>query len=114
PAVEKNGVKLVSGAGYNSGFIAGRERYNYKAHIPKGMAEKRNRIAAIAKKHGIDIITAALHFVLAADAFAAIIPGSSTTKQVSDNVNAYNTKVPVAFWQELKDEKLIYEKAQTP
>lgn len=114
PAVKKNGVKLVSGAGYNSGYIAGRERYNYKENIPKGMAEKRARIAAIAKKHGIDSITAAMHFVLAADAFVAIIPGSSTTAQVRDNVNAYQTKVPIAFWRELKDEKLIYEKAQTP
>ncbi len=40
PAVKKAGVKLVSGAGYNSGYIAGRERYNYKEIIPKGMHEK--------------------------------------------------------------------------
>ena len=114
PAVRKHGVKLVSGAGYNSGYIAGRERYNYKSEIPKGMAEKRSKIAAIAKKHETDLITAAMHFVLAADEFAAIIPGSSKIEQVQDNVKAFTTKIPSAFWKELKDEKLIYEKAQTP
>lgn len=114
PAVKKNGVQLVSGAAYNSGFIAGRDRYNYKEHIPKGMTEKRDRIAAIAKEHGTDIITAALHFVLAADEFVSIIPGASTTKQVADNVKSWKSEVPNDFWKVLKSEKLIYEKAQTP
>ncbi|SRX54848.1 aldo/keto reductase [Aequorivita sp. CIP111184] len=114
PAARKNGVKLVSGAGYNSGFIAGRDRYNYKQHIPKGMKEKRDRIAAIAKDHGIDIITAALHFVLAADEFASIIPGASKIEQVADNVKAWKTDIPNDFWKELKAEGLIYDKAQTP
>lgn len=109
PAVRKNGVKLVSGAGYNSGFIAGRDRFNYKKEIPKGMKEKRNQISKIAKKHGIDIITAALHFVLAAEEFVSIIPGASSTNQVEDNVKSLHTKVPQAFWEELKSEGLIYE-----
>ena len=113
PAVKKNGVKLVSGAGYNSGFIAGRNRYNYKEQIPKGMEDKRNRIAAIAKDHGTDIITAAMHFVLASDEFVAIIPGMSKTEQVVGNMEAWKRKIPEDFWKELKEEGLIYEKAQT-
>ncbi|MFC6101157.1 aldo/keto reductase [Olivibacter domesticus] len=114
PAVRKAGVQLVSGAGYNSGFISGRKRYNYKDVIPKGFEEKRDRISLIARKHGIDIITAALHFVLAADEFVSIIPGASRPQQVELNVNALNRTVPAAFWQELKTEGLIYENAQVP
>lgn len=114
PAVRKAGVQLVSGAGYNSGFIAGRDRYNYKEIIPKGYAEKRNRIAAIAQKHGIDIIAAALHFVLAADEFVSIVPGASSPKQVESNVRALQTDVPRAFWKELKTEGLLYAQVQVP
>ncbi|KXH84328.1 aldo/keto reductase [Chryseobacterium kwangjuense] len=114
PAVKKAGVKLVSGAGYNSGYIAGRERYNYKDIIPKGMAEKRARIGEIAKKYNTDPVHAALHFVLAADEFAAIIPGASRPEQVQDNVNALHAEIPANFWNELKYEGLIYEKAQIP
>jgi len=114
PAVKKAGVQLVSGAGYNSGFIAGRKRYNYKDVIPKGFEEKRARIESIAQKHGIDIITAALHFVLAADEFVTIIPGASKPEQVISNVEALNTEVPLAFWQELKAKGLLYENAQVP
>ncbi|MDN3725098.1 aldo/keto reductase [Aequorivita sp. SDUM287046] len=112
PAVRKHGVKLVSGAGYNSGFIAGRERYNYKPHIPKGMEKKRDKIAKIAKSHGTDIIAAAIHFVLATKEFAAIIPGASKPEQVADNVRAWKSEIPKAFWKELKKEGLIYEKAE--
>lgn len=54
PAVRKHGVKLVSGEGYNSGYIARRERYNYNSEILKGMAEKRAKIAAIVKKYYTD------------------------------------------------------------
>lgn len=114
PAVKKSGVKLVSGAGYNSGYIAGRERYNYKDVIPKGMDEKRARMTSIAEKYNISLIDAALHFVLAADEFASIIPGASQPEQVRDNMNALQTNIPAEFWKELKNEGLIYEKAQVP
>lgn len=114
PAVKKSGVKLVSGAGYNSGFIAGRDRYNYKDVIPKGMIEKRDKITAIAQKYNTDILTAALHFVLAADEFIAIIPGASSAEQVQSNVRSWKSEIPSDFWKELKSTGLIYEKAQTP
>ncbi|QBA21089.1 aldo/keto reductase [Chryseobacterium indologenes] len=114
PAVKKAGVKLVSGAGYNSGYIAGRERYNYKDVIPKGIHENRARMTSIAEKYNISLIDAALHFVLAADEFASIIPGASQPEQVKDNMNALQTNVPSEFWKELKNEGLIYEKAQVP
>ncbi|WFB68523.1 aldo/keto reductase [Chryseobacterium sp. WX] len=114
PTVKNVGVKLVSGAGYNSGYIAGRERYNYKDVIPKGMYEKRKKMSSLAEKYNISLIDAALHFVLAADEFASIIPGASRPEQVKDNLQALNTTIPSEFWKELKNEGLIYEKAQIP
>lgn len=114
PAVKKAGVQLVSGAGFNSGFITGRHRYNYKENIPKGLTPKRDRIAQIAKDHGTDIVAAALQFILASQSFASVIPGASHPSQVADNVRAVNEKIPVAFWQQLKGEGLIYAEAEVP
>lgn len=114
PAVKKAGIKLVSGAGYNSGYIAGRERYNYKDVIPKGMEEKRKKIVETAEKYNVDIVHAALQFVLAADEFVSIIPGASTSSQVVDNVNGWKTQIPQEFWLDLKKQGIIYEKAQIP
>lgn len=114
PVVKKAGIKLVSGAGYNSGFINGRNRYNYKEVIPKGMTEKRDKIAAIASKYNIDIVDAALQFVLAADEFVSIIPGASKPDQVSDNISAWKKEIPQEFWREIQEQGLVYEKAQLP
>ncbi|AZB32885.1 aldo/keto reductase [Chryseobacterium bernardetii] len=114
PAVRKAGVQLVSGAGYNSGYVTGRERYNYKDVIPKGMEQKRARMMAIAEKYNINIVDAALHFVLAAEEFVSIIPGASKPEQVQNNVQALHAQIPIGFWQELKAEGLIYEKAEVP
>ncbi|MCX8523108.1 aldo/keto reductase [Chryseobacterium formosus] len=114
PAAKKAGVKLVSGAGYNSGYLAGRERYNYKDVIPKGMQEKRKKILETAKKYNVDILHAALQFVLAADEFVSIIPGASTSSQVTDNVKGWKTEIPREFWTNLIEQGIIYEKAQIP
>ena len=114
PAVKKAGVKLVSGAGYNSGFVTGRDRYNYKDVIPKGMIEKRDRINEIAQDYGISIIDAALHFILSANEFVSIIPGVGNSKQVLSNIESFNTQIPKDFWYELKSEGLIYKNAETP
>lgn len=114
PAVKKAGVQLVSGAGFNSGFIAGRERFNYKDVIPKGMEEKRKTLEEVAKKYEITSLDAAIHFVLAADEFSAIIPGASKPEQVELNVQSLKKKIPTDFWKELKEKGIIYEKAQTP
>ncbi|CAH0263375.1 Pyridoxal 4-dehydrogenase [Chryseobacterium sp. Bi04] len=114
PAVRKSGVKLVSGTGYNSGYIAGRKRYNYKDLIPKGMNEKRDRMETIASQYNISLIDAALHFVLACDEFSSIIPGASKPEQVKDNVEALHAHIPFDFWQELKAEGLIYKEVQIP
>lgn len=114
PAVKKAGVKLVSGAGYNSGYIAGRERYNYKDLIPSGMAEKRLKIQKAADKYNVDVIHAALQFVLAAEEFAAIIPGASQPSQVIDNVKGWKSDIPAEFWSDLRKEGIIYEKAKLP
>lgn len=114
PAVRKAGIKLVSGAGYNSGFVNGRNRYNYKDVIPKGMKEKRAAMEKIAQRHGTTLTHAALQFVLAADEFVSIIPGASAPAQVKDNVEGWKAEIPSEFWKELKEKGLIYEKAQIP
>lgn len=114
PVVKRAGVKLVSGAAFNSGFITGRHRYNYKDQVPKGLTHKRDRIAKVAKDHGTDIVAAALQFVLASQSFSSVIPGASHPSQVADNVRAVNAVIPKAFWDQLKGEGLIYAKAEVP
>ncbi len=114
PKVKKNGVKLACGAGFNSGYLAGRKRFNYKEDIPLGMDEKFKTLKDTCKKYGTDPLTAAIHFVLAADEFAAIIPGAGTADQVKENVKSLSADISPEFWKELREKGIIYEEAQTP
>ncbi|WP_210150187.1 aldo/keto reductase [Chryseobacterium scophthalmum] len=114
PAVKKAGVKLVSGAGFNSGYLAGRERYNYKNQIPKSIAEKYEKLKNIAEKYQVNLIDASIQFVLAAEEFASIIPGASKPEQAIQNAKATQINIPAEFWTDLKSESIIYEKVAIP
>lgn len=114
PAVKKAGVKLVSGAGFNSGYLAGRERYNYKNQIPKTIAEKYEKLKNTAEKYQVNLIDASIQFVLAAEEFASIIPGASKPEQVIQNAKAPQINIPAEFWVDLKSESIIYEKVAIP
>ena len=114
PKCEQRGASIVVGAPFNSGFLAGKERFNYRPRVPQDIQQKGARIAALAKEHGTDLRTAALQFCAAPKAVCSVIPGASTAEQVNENVKSMSAKIPPEFWAALKREKLIAESAPTP
>jgi D-threo-aldose 1-dehydrogenase len=114
PKCEERGVSIVVGAPYNSGYLAGKNRYNYKSGVPDEIKKKGDRIGAIAKEHGTDLRTAALQFCNAPSVVSAVIPGASCGAQVIENALSIAMKIPSDFWQTLKRDKLIAESAATP
>lgn len=114
PACEERDVPIVSGAPLNSGFLAGKERYNYSNDIPAEYIEKRKQLNVIAKGHQVDLRTAALQFCAAPSIVTAVIPGASRPEQAAANAVSMKTPVPQDFWKELKSEKLIAANAPEP
>ncbi len=114
PACEKSDVSLVIGAALNAGFLAGKERYNYGKTVPEGYLQKRDKMNAIAKRHKVDLRTAALQFSAAPSVVTAVIPGVSNAKQSAENAASMKTAIPNDFWKELKKEKLIAANAPEP
>jgi D-threo-aldose 1-dehydrogenase len=114
PKCEERGVSIVVGAPYNSGYLAGKNRYNYKSGVPDEIKKKGDRIGAIAKEYGTDLRTAALQFCNAPSVVSAVIPGASCGAQVIENALSIAMKIPSDFWQTLKRDKLIAESAATP
>jgi D-threo-aldose 1-dehydrogenase len=113
PEVRKRNLSLVMGSNLNAGFLSGSERYNYDPEkpIPAEFIAKRNKLRAITSAHQVDLRTAALQFAIFPDVAAAVIPGARTPKQVTENVASMKTQIPDAFWQELKQQKIIAENA---
>jgi D-threo-aldose 1-dehydrogenase len=114
PELEQRGVSIVVGAPYEAGFLSGKNRYDYGDSVPEDKAKQRDRMAALAKEHNVDLRTAALQFAAAPKAVAAVIPGARSPEQVRANAASMTAKIPGAFWQALQRDKLIAESAPIP
>jgi len=117
PAVREKNVSLVIGSALNAGFISGSSRYNYgpKNHeITAEQLEKRARIRAVAGRHGVDPRTAALQFSAAPDVAVALVVGASNARQIYEDYNSMQAKIPAAFWREMKERGLIEPEAAVP
>jgi D-threo-aldose 1-dehydrogenase len=114
PEVRKNNVSLVMGTNLNAGFLSGSNRYNYGGGvIPPEYLKKREELRAVAKAHQVDLRTAALQFASFPDVAAAIIPGVKSPNQIREDYESMHVKIPAAFWEELKNKKLIEPNAPT-
>jgi D-threo-aldose 1-dehydrogenase len=65
------------------------------------------RIEAIAARHGVPLQAAALQFPLGHPAVAAVVPGAVSAREVEHNFALMRHAIPAAFWDELKDQKLL-------
>lgn len=113
PLCAERGVHVVVGGPYNSGLLAGGRTFEYK-EAPREMVDKRDRIAEICARHGVDIRAAALQFCAAHPVVAAIIPGAKHARKVQENARLMTAPVPAAVWQELRQARLLPENAPTP
>lgn len=113
PNAAKMNAKIIVGGPYSSGVLAGGTHFEYQKASPEIIA-KVNSIKAIANRYNISIKAAALQFVLANPAVAAVIPGASRPDRITEDVAAMNEVIPVAFWQEMREQKLVAQDAPLP
>lgn len=113
PLCEQRAAKVVLGGPFNSGFLAGGDNYDYQPASDEKRAQ-RERLRAVAARHGIDLAAAALQFGLAHPVVAATIPGASSPEHLRRNAALLDVVIPGAFWDELRAEGLVSEKAPLP
>ncbi|WP_458097498.1 aldo/keto reductase [Roseomonas sp. WA12] len=113
PRCEERGVHVVVGGPYNSGLIAGGKTFEYQEASAEKVAA-RDRLAAIAGRHGVDLRAAALQFCAAHPVVASVIPGTKNPQRVRENLALMNQPIPAAFWAELKAEKVLPESVPIP
>jgi D-threo-aldose 1-dehydrogenase len=117
PAVRAKNVSLVIGSSLNAGFISGSPRYNYGKEnykIPSAVIEKREKLRAVAARHGVDLRTAALQFSAAAPVAVALVVGARSDQQILEDYNSMHAKIPADFWEDLKASGLIEKDAALP
>ncbi|MBJ2286969.1 aldo/keto reductase [Pseudomonas sp. MF6755] len=106
-------VEIVVGGPYSSGILAGGAHFEYQPASP-AIISKVEQIKAIAQAFGVSVKAAALQFSLAHPAVAAVIPGASRPGRIAEDVAALSEKIPVAFWQALREARLISDRALLP
>lgn len=114
PALAAKGITVTVGTPLNDGFLGGRNRYHFSDKLPAGVVEKRAQLADVAKRHNIDIRTAALQFAAAPSIVSAIVPGSRVPGQAEANTQSMKVSIPRAFWDDLRERKLILPDAPVP
>jgi len=116
PYCEANGVSVIAGGPYNSGILASdlsdSASYNYRT-APAEMLERARAIKAVCDRHDVPLKAAALQFILAHPAIAAVIPGAASIAEVEENVQMVETPIPGVLWDELKDAGLLDPDAPT-
>ncbi|WP_410982611.1 aldo/keto reductase [Bacillus cereus] len=113
PAAEKYNMDIVVGGPYSSGVLVGGAHFEYQKASPEIIA-KVEKIKSIADSHQISIKAAALQFSLANPAVAAVIPGASRPERIVEDKAALNTVIPAAFWEEMREQKLVAPNAPLP
>ncbi len=106
PQCAARGVSVVAGGPYNSGLLAGGGTYNY-APAAADMIAHRDRLAAVCRRHGVDLRAATLQFCAAHPVVAAVIPGGRSAEEVRQNAALMTAVIPPALWAELRDLGLI-------
>ncbi|OBZ15039.1 D-threo-aldose 1-dehydrogenase [Bacillus sp. FJAT-27264] len=109
----KKETNIIVGGPYSSGILAGGTHFEYQQASPDIIA-KVEQMKSIAARHQISIKAAALQFSLAHPAVAAVIPGASRPERIAEDQAALNEVIPNAFWQELREQKLVTHDAPLP
>jgi D-threo-aldose 1-dehydrogenase len=117
PLCEKRDIGIILGGPFNSGILVTGAvegaRYDY-APAPPEVLERVRRIEAVCRAHGVRLIEAALHFVLAHPAVKTVIPGANSPDQVKANIAVLGASIPPGFWSDLKSAGLLRADAPVP
>ncbi|TVV70000.1 aldo/keto reductase [Sphingomonas solaris] len=117
PMAREKGVSFVVGSALNAGFLGGANRYNYGEENTLIAPDKRERlktVRAVADRHGVDLVAAALQFSLAPDVASSLIVGTASPTHLLADHAALRAKIAAAFWADLRAQGVLHPEAAVP
>jgi len=107
------GTSVVIGGPFNSGILAGTNKFNYE-DAPAAVVERVRAIAAVCRAFDVPLPAAALQFPMAHPAVVSCIPGAQTIAQLRQNAHWASQPLPVALWAALRSAGLLDPGAPVP
>ena len=105
-------VGIVAAGVFNSGILAGNNKFNY-GDAPPAIVDRVRRLQATCDAFDVPLPAAALQFPLHHPAVVSCVVGARSAAQIGGNVAALETPVPPAFWDALKRDGLLDAGAPT-
>ena len=90
-----------------------RDTWNYDTAPPK-IAARAQAIGEVCEQHSVPLPAAALQFLLAHAAVAAVIPAPRDTTGFETNLKLLEYPIPPALWFDLRAEKLLPRTRRPP
>ena len=102
PICLARGVAVLAGGVFNSGILAGGDRYDY-ALAPPGVQARARRIAEVCARYDVPVVAAALRYVLRHPAVTAAVVGARTPDEIRADAGYLSLDIPDALWSDLAD-----------
>jgi D-threo-aldose 1-dehydrogenase len=100
PLCHSRGIAVLAGGVFNSGILAGGDRYDYALAAPGILARARG-VADVCAGHGVPVAAAALRYVLRHPAVTAAVVGTRTPDQIRADAGYLSLVIPDALWADL-------------
>lgn len=118
PLCLQRGVRIALGGVFNSGILAtgtqsGPATFNY-APAPSDWLARTRRIETICAAHDVPLRAAALQFPVAHPAIDIVMLGARDVAEWEDGLAMMQHPIAPAFWQALREARLLPDAAPTP
>jgi len=110
--MEKKGVYVINSAVFHSGFLVGSDYFDYRL-IERGDAKNdalfkwREEFFETCNQFNVRPAEACVQFALHVPGVKSIALNTTHANRVQSNLDMINVNIPMQFWQELKNKKLI-------
>jgi D-threo-aldose 1-dehydrogenase len=112
-ACAKAGTAITIAGAFNSGILAGNNKFNY-GNAPAEVVARVETLQAACREFGVSLQAAALQFPMAHPAAVTCVTGARNASQLAANIGWFESSIPAAFWTALKERGLINADAPLP
>lgn len=96
------GIALIAAAPFNSGLLAGGDRFNYSI-APEPVLEAAKRMGQTCAEFGVPLAAAALRFPLRNPAITTVVAGARTCGEFRQQVAWFEHPIPDELWGALEE-----------
>lgn len=109
----RHGNAIVIAGPFNSGVLAGNNKFNY-GDAPAKVVERVRALEKTCAEFGTSLQAVALQFPMAHPAVVTCVSGARTADQLLQNMHWFEQSVPAQLWLALRDQGLIVSDAPLP